>query len=1250
MRPVDVSDLAVEVLHRNPSGRWSVGSGYRVGGALALTAAHNLGDGDLWVRAGGEHEWPAAVVRRADPAGVDLALLRIADPPFAAPPCRYGEVDRSGPALVRNCRAVGFPRFKERDEPGRGRPWRASEQVDGEIPTGGNLGRQLLTLRVTSAPRGAPAIDQRSEWEGMSGAVVASDGLILGVITEHHLPEGASTLGVVPITAIDELPDAARWWELLGVDRGSLERLPEPSWMAAVREAAATVWTQADFDAGLHEDGSRGDVMDVERGEVVDVGLLRQGRLPNLQVRYRELVPSFDEWLRSETQRKRGRERVRLLWLTHDAGPHRSAGLLACLARVRRHGRTLCDAGANLDVLARALRAVRPAAGSTPPVIAVDLPPDQRADAWTAVRAAADVARNAFPDGADPYPRLVVAGSEEQARAAELALDTRVDITPVDPGGRERRIPWTPREAERGTVYERGLPSTTPDLVGRGQELDVLHRAWMSGRTRIVTVVAYGGTGKSALVNTWFGEMRRRGFDGAERVFAWSFYSQGTRENLVSADLFVGEALAWLGEKGSGSLSPTERGQELARLIMEHNFLLVLDGLEPLQHPLSAPSVGGRLTDASIHALLDELATKKWNGLCVVTTRVPVTDLQRYEAEGARVLRIDLKNLDDAAGVKLLARTLRRSYGFEDLRPAVREVQGHALAITLLGNYLRDVHRSDIAGRFDLPELTVDVNDGGHARRIMESYARWLEKDRRRAELAILDVIGLFDRPAEPDAMSALVSAPALRPLMAELDAVGSDAWNRAVVQLREMGLLNGVMPDQPRALDAHPLVRQHFRDKLLEPAMRHVWLAGNQTLYTHYRDSAPYQPEDVRGMGRLYSAVTHGCAADLHQQVYNDVLLPRIWRDRRTSYSTRHLGLTGADLVALANYFGTRWTTLLERGLDAPTRVLVRTNAGVRLRQLGRLIEAMSCFGAVVREIDGATASSQESEDGSYAAAQSCELLVIAGKLTGPDEALVTGERAIRYADRGEAAYFRMHARSSLAEVHSTLGDVERASELFREAREIDARDHPNPPFLYSQSLFRYGYHLIESGRTREVIDGAAGDERWGTNGRDSSLLSRAIRSLVLGAALRALVEAGERDGELLRRTERTLNEAIAAFRMAGYADYLVRGLIERIHFFRVRQWPEDHASAHVDLERATSEAERGVMELLEADVQLQRVACELAFWSTAASTEQKVRASLVRASLHRAEALVGQIGYSRRVPELARLRRLALDVLGSA
>jgi len=232
MTAAGLSSLVVEVLHNRGDDNhpdWSVGSGFFVGTSLVLTALHNVdGPGEVLVRVHGTEEHPAVVCLQGNEDMVDLAVLEVPDAEVDVPTLRYGAVDRSAQAVLEHCWAVGFPRFKERvHDP---KPLRLSAQVNGEIPTGENLDQPLLTLQVSRSPRPLPSGAVReSEWAGMSGATVFSgNNIIVGVITEHHLPEGESALTVVPITAIDLLPEAeaTKWWKLLGVGNQALVRLP----------------------------------------------------------------------------------------------------------------------------------------------------------------------------------------------------------------------------------------------------------------------------------------------------------------------------------------------------------------------------------------------------------------------------------------------------------------------------------------------------------------------------------------------------------------------------------------------------------------------------------------------------------------------------------------------------------------------------------------------------------------------------------------------------------------------------------------------------------------------------------------------------------------------------------------------------------------------------------------------------------------------------------------------------------------
>src|SRR5439155_1073016 len=117
------------------------------------------------------------------------------------------------------------------------------------------------------------------------------------------------------------------------------------------------------------------------------------------------------------------------------------------------------------------------------------------------------------------------------------------------------------------------------------------------------------------------------------------------------------------------------------------------DGLEPLQNPPGPQE--GRVHEPSLQALLRELAAFN-NGLCLITTRLPVADIADHERTSA--LRRDLEQLSSDAGAKLL-RALGVEGHEEELRSASDEFSGHCLALTLLGSYLTDAYNGDIRCR-----------------------------------------------------------------------------------------------------------------------------------------------------------------------------------------------------------------------------------------------------------------------------------------------------------------------------------------------------------------------------------------------------------------------------------------------------------------------------------------------------------------------------------------------------------------------
>src|SRR5262249_5103549 len=278
------------------------------------------------------------------------------------------------------------------------------------------------------------------------------------------------------------------------------------------------------------------------------------------------------------------------------------------------------------------------------------------------------------------------------------------------------------------------LPITGSDLFGREEDISFLDDAWANQQVNVVTIAAWGGVGKSTLVNHWLRRMAAEHYRSAQLVLGWSFYRQGTSGQTSSADEFLDAALSWFGDPDPRLGTAWEKGERLAKLVAHRRTLLILDGLEPLQNPPGPQE--GRLPEPSLQALLRELAAFN-TGLCVITTRTPVADIADHERTSA--LRRDLDQLSSDAGTKLL-RALGVNGDEAELRTASDEFRGHCLALTLLGSYLTDAYNGDIRCRSEVSgNLAYDVRQGLQAGKVMESYQTWLGEG---PELAVLRMLG----------------------------------------------------------------------------------------------------------------------------------------------------------------------------------------------------------------------------------------------------------------------------------------------------------------------------------------------------------------------------------------------------------------------------------------------------------------------------------------------------------------------------
>jgi len=195
----------------------------------------------------------------------------------------------------------------------------------------------------------------------------------------------------------------------------------------------------------------------------------------------------------------------------------------------------------------------------------------------------------------------------------------------------------------------------------------------------------------------------------------------------------------------------------------------------------------------------------------------------------------------------------------------------------------------------------------------MESYQTWLGEG---PELAVLRMLGLFDRPADEKALGALLKSPAIPGLTESLTDLRPIEWRTILAKLRRARLLAGEDPHNPGDLDTHPLVREYFGEQL-RSQRGEAWKECNRRLYHYYRTLAPQLPNSFREMEPLFSAVICGCNAGLFREALNEIYLPRIQRGN-AHFAANVLGATGPLLSVLVHFFEHgRWGSLLETTVE---------------------------------------------------------------------------------------------------------------------------------------------------------------------------------------------------------------------------------------------------------------------------------------------------------------------------------------------
>ncbi|HEY0762463.1 MAG TPA: DUF4062 domain-containing protein [Pyrinomonadaceae bacterium] len=799
------------------------------------------------------------------------------------------------------------------------------------------------------------------------------------------------------------------------------------------------------------------------------------------------------------------------------------------------------------------------------------------------------------------------------------------------------------------------------ELIGREDELALLDDAWLKvrraepKRPHILTFVALGGEGKTSLVAKWLANLSFHDWPGCDSAFAWSFYSQGTRDqSAASSDLFLKEAITFFGNEedklfAASAAGAYEKGQHLARIINKRRSLLILDGVEPLQYSPTSPTPG-ELKDSALAALLKGLAADS-DGLCIVTTRYSIPNLRAFWQTTAPEL--SLLRLSNVAGVDLLQKlgVKGEPRQFERL---VEDVMGHALTLNLIGTYLRDAHGGDIRRR-DLVrfEEANAEEQGGHAFRVIEAYEQVFknEGDRGQRALAILRLLGLFDRPVSSDCFAALVQSPVIVGLTESLIGSRDTQLNLTFKRLEDAHLLtvNREASGTLVSFDGHPLLHEYFAQQF-RTQLQEGWRNAHQRLFKHLCDTTPDKEEPtLEELQPLYQAIIHGCCAGLQQEaciVYRDRI-----RRKDEQYSLLRLNAYGSDLGAMANFFETPWSTVSPGIVEPGAQAWLLTDSSYCLRALGRLMEALE----PVRSGLAMRLKDQNWKQASIAAYNLSDIEVTIGKI---EDAVIDAQRATEYADQSKDVLQQIFNRAAYANALHQAGREVQAEEPLRQAQKMQAGLQPEYPVLYSLQGFRQCDLLLQSAersawrRTLDpgvqvpsleilgvVFNRAVDALKFYELHDNPRLLDFALERLTLARA--ALYQAVIVDEILQVERERAnlraaVDDAVESLRITNAIHHLPRGLLTRSWFRFITDTRTGTGSAQEDLDEAWDIAERGPMKLFMADIHLYRA--RLFF------REKEYPWESAEADLKAARKLIEQCGYWRRKEELEDAERVIL------
>ena len=343
------------------------------------------------------------------------------------------------------------------------------------------------------------------------------------------------------------------------------------------------------------------------------------------------------------------------------------------------------------------------------------------------------------------------------------------------------------------------------NFTGREQERKML-TDWLTTEPHpLLSVIAIGGMGKTALAWYWLMEDILGSDEQPRKIVWWSFYD---RESGFGR--FLKKAIEYLSDDAVdwSSLESTRDQMEfLYKILCDNRFLLVLDGVERVlraYYNLGSPYQGDEIKEderrdfrsciePNCGMFLQWLASGYPRTKTLLTSRLYPKELEDLEG----CLRKDLKQMDKEDAIEFFHRQGVFEGTRAEIELACESVGYHPLSLRLLSGMI--VHDPKNPGdirewlKYNLiPELK-----GKEGHNILELAYNSLDNKKQN----FISRLSAFRSPMDYDAISIF-------------NVFGSvEKFNEVLIELEDRGML--FRDEKSNKFDLHPIVRKYCYDRL---------------------------------------------------------------------------------------------------------------------------------------------------------------------------------------------------------------------------------------------------------------------------------------------------------------------------------------------------------------------------------------------------------------------------------------------------